>query len=162
MDLLLTEQQSLFAETATRLCADHGGPRRLRALRAAGTEMDGEAWRAAIEAEWLATVVAEDHGGQGLGSFDLALALEQAGRQLLMIPLNEAAAVAWTLSRATDTSRASGTLGDLLGGSRLIVPATAAVCAPETPCHDMTMASFMSAGCRISSQPIIRRPCAAR
>jgi alkylation response protein AidB-like acyl-CoA dehydrogenase len=127
LDLLLTEQQSLFAETATRLCADHGGPRRLRALRAAGTEMDGEAWRAAIEAEWLATVVAEDHGGQGLGSFDLALALEQAGRQLLMIPLNEAAAVAWTLSRATDTSRASGTLGDLLGGSRLIVPATAAV-----------------------------------
>jgi hypothetical protein len=126
LDLLLTEQQSLFAETATRLCADHGGPKRLRALRAAGSEIDGEAWRAAIKAEWLATVVAEDRGGQGLGSFDLALALEQAGRRLLMVPLNEAAAVAWTLSRATDHSRASAALGDVLRGSRLIVPATAA------------------------------------
>ena len=37
-------------------------------------------------------MVAEDKGGQGLGGFDLALALEQAGRQLLMVPLNEAAA----------------------------------------------------------------------
>ena len=33
MDLLLTEQQTLFAETATRLCLDHGGTKRLRMLR---------------------------------------------------------------------------------------------------------------------------------
>ena len=126
MDLLLTEQQSLFAETATRLCRDHGGPKRLRALRAAGAEMDREAWRAAITAEWLATVVAEHHGGQGLGAFDLALALEQAGRQLLMVPLVEVAAVARTMSRAADDSRVASGLADLLHGSRLIVPATAA------------------------------------
>ena len=49
MDLLLTEQQNLFAETAARLCLDRGGPKRMRALRAADAEMDGEAWRAAIE-----------------------------------------------------------------------------------------------------------------
>ena len=83
------------------------------------------AWRAAIKAEWLATVVAEELGGQGLGSLDLALALEQAGRQLLMVPLNEAAAVAWTMSRAVDDSRTRAALADLLRGA-LIVPATAA------------------------------------
>ena len=105
MDLLLTEQQRLLAESATRLCADHGGPKRLRALRAAAAEMDVDAWREAIKAGWLSTVVPEHHGGQGLGVFDLALALEQAGRQLLMIPLNEAAAVARTMSRAVDGSR---------------------------------------------------------
>jgi alkylation response protein AidB-like acyl-CoA dehydrogenase len=126
LDLLLTEQQNLFAETARRLCLDHGGPRRLRALRAAGEEIDRDAWRAALDAEWLATVVAEDRGGQGLGAFDLALALEQAGRQLLLVPLDEAAAAAWTMSRASDTSRASGALADVLGGSGLIVPATEA------------------------------------
>jgi alkylation response protein AidB-like acyl-CoA dehydrogenase len=126
LDLLLTEQQNLFAETARRLCLDHGGPRRLRALRAAGEEIDRDAWRAALDAEWLATVVAEDRGGQGLGAFDLALALEQAGRQLLLVPLVEAAAAAWTMSRASDTSRASGALADVLGGSGLIVPATEA------------------------------------
>jgi 3-oxochol-4-en-24-oyl-CoA dehydrogenase len=126
LDLLLTEQQSLFAETAARLCLDHGGPKRMRALRASGAEMDREAWRAAMAAEWLATVVADRHGGQGLGAFDLALALEQAGRQLLMVPLVEAAAAAWTMSRAEDGSRAGAAVADLLRGSRLIVPATEA------------------------------------
>jgi alkylation response protein AidB-like acyl-CoA dehydrogenase len=126
LDLLLTEPQSLFAETATRLAADHGGPRRLRALRAGGAEIDAEAWRAAVAAEWLATVVAEGRGGQGLGLFELALALEQAGRQLLMVPLLEAAAAAWALSRAEDGARAAAALTDLLRGSGLIVPATEA------------------------------------
>ncbi len=78
--------------------------------------MDVDAWRAAIAAGWLSTVVAEHHGGQGLGVFDLALALEQAGRQLLMVPLNEAAAVARTMSRAVDGSRAEVGLADLLRG----------------------------------------------
>jgi 3-oxochol-4-en-24-oyl-CoA dehydrogenase len=126
VDLLLTEPQSLFVETATRLAADHGGPRRLRALRAGGAEIDAEAWRAAVAAEWLATVVAENRGGQGLGLFELALALEQAGRQMLMVPLLEAAAAAWALSRAEDDARAAAALADLLQGSGLIVPATEA------------------------------------
>jgi alkylation response protein AidB-like acyl-CoA dehydrogenase len=127
LDLLLTEQQSLFAETATRLCADHGGPKRLRALRAAGSDMDHQAWRAVREAGWLATVVAEDRGGEGLGTFDLALAFEQAGRQLLMVPLNGAAAVASTLARASDEARSSRVLADLLDGAGLLVPATEAM-----------------------------------
>jgi alkylation response protein AidB-like acyl-CoA dehydrogenase len=127
LDLLLTEQRRLFAETATRLAADRGGPRRRRALRASGAEMDAEAWRAAIAAGWLATVVAERHGGQGLGMFDLALALEQAGRQLLLLPVAEAAAVASVLSRAAGDAPAAATLGDLLSGACLIVPATAAL-----------------------------------
>jgi alkylation response protein AidB-like acyl-CoA dehydrogenase len=85
VDLLLTEPQTLFAESATRLCFDHGGPKRLRALRAATAEMDAETWRAIVEAGWVATTVAEARGGQdlgasGLGAFDLALALEQVGR----------------------------------------------------------------------------------
>ena len=126
MDLLLTEPQRLLADAAARLCADHGGPRRLPALRAASEDMDEDAWRAARAAGWLATVVAEDRGGQGLGVFDLALALEQAGRQMLMVPLLEVAAVAWTLSQAADDTRAQGALADLLQGVGLIVPATVA------------------------------------
>jgi alkylation response protein AidB-like acyl-CoA dehydrogenase len=126
VDLLLTEQQSLLAETAARLCADHGGPKRLRSLRAGGREVDSEAWQAVQSAQWLATCVAEARGGQGLGAFDLALALEQAGRHLLLVPLIEATAAAWALSRASDDARTQAALGDLLRGSRLIVPATEA------------------------------------
>ncbi len=126
MDLLLSEPQSLFAATAARLCADHGGPRRLRTLRAAASDIDREAWRAVLAAEWLSTVVAEAHGGQGLGAFDLALAVEPVGRRLLMVPLVEAAAAAWTLSRAAGGAPAASALADLLRGDRLIVPATEA------------------------------------
>jgi hypothetical protein len=95
-------------------------------LRAAAAEIDPDAWREIIKSEWVTTVVAEGRGGQGLGAFDIALALEQAGRQLLMVPLLEAAAAALTLSRATDSARAGTGLADLLRGSRLTVPATAA------------------------------------
>jgi alkylation response protein AidB-like acyl-CoA dehydrogenase len=127
VDLLLNEQQSLLAETAARLCADHGGPKRLRGLRAAGREMNADAWQAVQATQWLATCVTEARSGQGLGAFDLALALEQTGRHLLMVPLLEAAAVAWTASRASDDERGAAVLADLLRGARLIVPATEAM-----------------------------------
>jgi alkylation response protein AidB-like acyl-CoA dehydrogenase len=126
MDLLLNEQQSLLAETAARLCADFGGPKRLRALRAAGAEIDHEAWRELIRAGWLSTMVAERHGGSGLGVLDFALVAEQAGRQLLQVPLVEAAAVAWTLSQAAAGSQSPRMLADLLDGTLVLVPATEA------------------------------------
>jgi alkylation response protein AidB-like acyl-CoA dehydrogenase len=123
VELLLNEQQALLAESAARLTADIAGPRRARALRDAGGEIDAAAWRNVIRAGWLATLVAERDGGVGLGLFDLALALEPAGRQLLMAPLAEAAAAAWMLSEICDDAP---TLAGVLDGSRLIVPATRA------------------------------------
>jgi alkylation response protein AidB-like acyl-CoA dehydrogenase len=120
VELLLDEPQRIFADTAARLCTDFGGAKRLRALRQAGDEMDREAWRAVIAAGWLATV-AERDGAQGAGAFNLALALEQAGRQLMLIPLVETGAVALTLAQVPAQAAA---LADLLAGRRLIVPAT--------------------------------------
>src|SRR5262249_17256010 len=134
VDLLLTEPQSLFAETATRLCADHGGPKRLRALRAASAEIDAEAWRAMIDAGWLAPGGNESPGGHGLGAFDLALARERVGRQLLLVPLNEVVAVACT-PRVSDSERTEAALAELLRGSRLIVPATTTHGAAELVYH---------------------------
>ncbi len=122
MELLLNEQQSLLAEMAARLCADFGGAKRARELKTSGVEMDRDAWRAVLKAGWLSTVVAEHHGGLGLGAFDLALTVEEAGKRLLMVPLVEAAAVAWTLSRAAGSAKAP-LLSDLRAGTRLIVPA---------------------------------------
>jgi alkylation response protein AidB-like acyl-CoA dehydrogenase len=120
VELLLDEPQRIFADTAARLCADRGGAKRLRALRQSGDEMDREAWRAAIAAGWLSTLTERD-GTQGAGAFDLALALEQAGRRLMLIPLVEAGAVALTLAQIPTQAAA---LADLLAGRRLIVPAT--------------------------------------
>jgi alkylation response protein AidB-like acyl-CoA dehydrogenase len=56
-----------------------------------------------------------------VGAFDLVLALEQVGRQLMLVPLVEAGAVALTLAQVPVNAAA---LADLLAGRRLIVPAT--------------------------------------
>jgi len=123
VELVLNEQQAMLAETAERLAAASGGPPRARALRDAGQDLDTDAWSAVIRAGWLGTVVAERHGGLGLGLFELALTLEQAGRRILMTPLAEAAAAAFALSRV-GTEESALALAALLDGARLIVPAT--------------------------------------
>ncbi len=77
-----------------------------------------------ILAGWLATAVAEHHDGSGLGAFDLALLAEQAGKQLLQVPLVEAAAAARTLSMAAETPKS--VLAEMLDGVGVLVPATTA------------------------------------
>lgn len=120
MDLLLTEEQALLRDAAAKLGAAMGGPRRARVLRDAATEIDRSAWDAIVKAGWLATLVAEKHDGLGLGMFDLALALEETGRQIVMAPLVEAAIAVRAVTDATD--RAHPARARI--ASKLVVPAT--------------------------------------
>jgi len=120
MDLLLTEEQVLFRDAAAKLAAK-GGPRRARALRDAATEIDRLAWDEMIKAGWLAALVAEKDDGLGLGLFDLALALEETGKQIVMSPLVEAASAIWAVMHATDTAHPAR--AKIV--SKLVVPATA-------------------------------------
>ena len=126
MELLLNELQSLLADTAARLCRDAGGPKHARAVRDGKLEADADAWGQAIRAGWPGMLASEQHGGSELGMFDAALAVEQAGRQLLMVPLVEALAAARTISRAAPGKAALAVLADHIEGRRLIVPATGA------------------------------------
>jgi alkylation response protein AidB-like acyl-CoA dehydrogenase len=120
MDLLLNEEQLLLRDAATKLGAK-AGPRRARALRNEGQEIDRAAWGEVIEAGWLAALVPESQGGLGLGLFDLALALEETGKQIVMAPLIEAAAAIWAVTKATDASHPARAA---IAG-KLAVPATA-------------------------------------
>lgn len=126
MELLLNEQQSLLAEMAARLCRDAGGPKRARVVRDGKLETDAEAWGQAIRAGWPGMLASEQHGGLELGMFDAALAVEQAGKQLLMVPLVEAMAAARTISRAAPSGAVLAVLADHIAGRRLVVPAAEA------------------------------------
>jgi alkylation response protein AidB-like acyl-CoA dehydrogenase len=108
MELLLDESQNLLHDAAARLCTVRGGPRRSRALRNTG---------------WPATMVAEEHGGLGLGAFDLALVIEEAGRHLVMTPLVESATAAWALSQAATGQPVPPALAEILDGTRLVIAA---------------------------------------
>jgi alkylation response protein AidB-like acyl-CoA dehydrogenase len=124
VELLLNEHQALLAETAARLCRSAGGAPRTRDLRDSSVELDADAWGRMVAAGWLGTVAAEAHGGQGLGLFEAALAIEEAGKRLLMVPLAEATAASWTLSRAAAGPATLAALANHIGGYWLIVPAT--------------------------------------
>jgi alkylation response protein AidB-like acyl-CoA dehydrogenase len=121
MDLLLNEEQVLLRDAAAKLGASNGGPRRARTLRDAGTEIDAAAWAEIIKAGWLSALVAEKDGGLDLGMFDLALALEETGRQIVMAPLVETAAAIWAVMSATDAAHPARARIE----SKIVVPATA-------------------------------------
>ncbi|OGA01681.1 MAG: hypothetical protein A3H35_03870 [Betaproteobacteria bacterium RIFCSPLOWO2_02_FULL_62_17] len=121
MEPILDEQQSLMRETAVRLCKDHGGPKRARALRNAATEMDVPAWMELVRSGWLSAAVSEDAGGMGKGMLDVCLALEESGRQLLMVPFAEVAAVAHILGKIG--ARAENQLRAIQQGLQILVPA---------------------------------------
>ncbi len=121
MEPILNEQQSLMRETAVRLCKDYGGPKRARALRNAGTEMDVPAWMELVRSGWLCAAVSEDAGGMGMGILDVSLALEEAGKQLLMVPFAEVAAVAHVLGKIG--ARAENQLRAVQQGLQILMPA---------------------------------------
>ena len=115
MELLLNEQQALLRDAAAKLGAAHGGAKRARSLRLSRVGMDHEAWRGVVEAGWLSALAPEEAGGLGLGAFDLALALEETSKTVMMTPLIEAASAIWAIAEAQ---------GDLDLATGLIVPAT--------------------------------------
>src|SRR5262245_46256282 len=123
MELLLNEQQAQLADTAARLIRDTSGPARARALRDGGSELDSDAWSRMIAAGWLGVTAAERHGGLGLGLLDAALAIEEAGKRLAMVPLADATAATWTLSRGDVKGATLDALKAHLAGYWLIIPA---------------------------------------
>jgi len=115
MELLLNDQQILLRDAAAKLGAARGGPRRARLLRDSKREIDTEAWAEIVDAGWLSALVSEAHDGLGLGLYDLALALEETGKQVLMTPLIETAAATWALSETAS--------GAALAEGKRVIPA---------------------------------------
>jgi hypothetical protein len=146
MDLLLNDEQLLLRDAATKLAA-RAGPRRARELRNAGSEIDRAAWSGMVEAGWLAALVPEKQDGLGLGLFDLALALEETGKQIIMAPLVEAAAAIWAVTGATDASHPARARI----AAKIVVPATALpgqrydrVASPSLDPHAMALSGAVS------------------
>ena len=117
----MNEQQALLRESAVKLAREQGGPKRLRELRKDGLEMDSRAWKHFVEAGWLGTAVPEAGGGLGMGLFEVSLAIEEAGKNLLALPITEATAATWALSQGEGTRIPD----DVMDGSSLLVPAFA-------------------------------------
>ncbi|MHB1571265.1 MAG: acyl-CoA dehydrogenase family protein [Solirubrobacteraceae bacterium] len=86
MNFALSDEQELLREAARQALSR---VETVQSARAALEDPDAlpELWTTAIQAGWPGLLIAEDHGGAGLGGFDALLVAEECGRVLAAIPL---------------------------------------------------------------------------
>ncbi len=93
MNFDLTEEQEMVRDTFARFLDQQSSMSRVRAAMApenGGTGFDAAMWRGLAELGAFAMRVPEAAGGMGMGLFEAALLMEEAGRTLASGPLAEA------------------------------------------------------------------------
>ncbi|MBT8463621.1 MAG: acyl-CoA dehydrogenase [Myxococcales bacterium] len=86
--LLLNEEQKMLSKTAHDFIRSRGPAARIRSFRDSGDEVgfSRELWGEMAELGWLGLQIPERYQGMGLGFFDLAVVLEESGRELMPEP----------------------------------------------------------------------------
>jgi alkylation response protein AidB-like acyl-CoA dehydrogenase len=134
MELQLTVDQELFADTTRRFLDAEADVEAVRALRGDERGYDDTYWRRGCELGWTSLLVAEGDGGgsvSGAGVRDLALVAYQFGRHAAPGPLIGGNIVAAALSRSGSRRQKDEVLGGILAGD---IVATWAVAEPRP--HD--------------------------
>ena len=134
MNFDFTDDQQAIKRTARELLAERFKAEKVRELAESGTYEDG-AWREVCELGWAGIFIGEEHGGQGLGSVELAILMEELGYALAPLPFLSNAAAGLMLQQAgTDEQKerwlpgiasgeARGTVGLVrAGGEAQLVP----------------------------------------
>lgn len=85
MDFGYTDDQREIRRTARELLAERAKPERVREHAESG-RTDGELWSELSELGWPGIAIAEDNGGQGLGTIELSILCEELGRSLAPVP----------------------------------------------------------------------------
>jgi alkylation response protein AidB-like acyl-CoA dehydrogenase len=85
MDFGLSDDQRDIKRTAHDLLGERSRPERVRELAEAGRS-DEPLWRELSDLGWPGIAVAEEFGGQGLGSIELTILCEELGRSLAAVP----------------------------------------------------------------------------
>lgn len=94
MTFMLTEEQRLLKDAALDFVREQAPVSRLRKMRDARKNgRDPELWRDMAAMGWAGVLVAEEHGGAGLGHVAMGLVLESCGRTLAASPLLSTAVV---------------------------------------------------------------------
>ena len=121
MQILLSEDQTLIRDSAQSFGEGHGGGDRLRRVRDGPSGLEPNDLADAGADGWLGLMAPEDAGGAGLGTKELCLVAEQAGRALATLPLVPAAAGVQALSEGG--AGFADLLARAIAGEALVVPA---------------------------------------
>ena len=86
MNFDLSEEQQMIVDSVARFVADDSPVERFRKLRETELGWEKSVWRSMGERGWLGVAYPEPQGGFGGGFVDLAIILEQLGRELMPEP----------------------------------------------------------------------------
>jgi alkylation response protein AidB-like acyl-CoA dehydrogenase len=115
MDFDLTEDQKEIKRVAHELLAARSPWAKVRAAAEAGTN-DAALSSELVELGWPGIAVSEDHGGQGLGTIELAVLAEELGYACASTPLVPLAAAALAIDAAGSDAQRERWLPGLASG----------------------------------------------
>ncbi|CAM9992090.1 unnamed protein product [Phaeothamnion confervicola] len=121
MDLLLSEEQRLLQDSVAGTLTALGGVKRARGLRETGAGFSRDVHRQLAGEGWLGILVPQEAGGLGLGSIELALVMQEAGRHLAPEPVATAALTAMALADCKSPWAAS-ICDAAVAGDLIVVP----------------------------------------
>ncbi|HEV2912958.1 MAG TPA: acyl-CoA dehydrogenase family protein [Pyrinomonadaceae bacterium] len=116
MDFDLSKPQKLLKESARAFFARECGPERVRALVETETAHDDGLWQAIADQGWTGLLVAEEHGGLGLGLVELAAVAEEMGRACLPGPFLSTLLAGALIARAGNPEQRARYLGPIATG----------------------------------------------
>ncbi len=116
MDFGLTDDQQDIQRTARELLGDRAKPEKMREFAEAAKTDDG-LWRELGELGWPGIAVGEDHGGQGLGTVELAILCEELGRSVAPVPYLPTVLAATLIEHAGSDEQRARWLPDLASGA---------------------------------------------
>ena len=118
MHFAFTDEQEELRSAVRGLLADRAPSEKVRQVMQTPDGFDRSLWRELTEMGITGMAVPEEYGGAGYGFLELAVALEEAGRDLLPAPLLGTAVLAVAaIAAAEDAERAAALLPGIADGS---------------------------------------------
>ena len=118
MDFALNEEQQMLQASARRFFADHHPLARARQALPWSDAQQQRLWADMAGMGWLALLVPEAHDGLGLGMAEACIVAEEAGRQLVNLPLAASAVLLPQWLAACDDATLHGWVQAAMAGER--------------------------------------------
>ncbi|MFV0280212.1 MAG: acyl-CoA dehydrogenase family protein [Rhodoblastus sp.] len=151
MALVLTEEQSMLADTARGLIADRAPVAHMRKLRddRDANGFSREIWKEFAEMGFAGILAPEENGGTGLGHVEAGIVMEEIGRNLMPSPFLATSVLGATALKRAGGSRAADLLAKLSAGD-LLMAAALDEKPKHTPAHIETTARRSGNGFTLS------------
>lgn len=133
MDLSITDEQRLIAESADTLLGQACSMSQVRAVSEQGDGFDAALWNEMAALGWCGVHLPESVQGLGLGVVELALLQEQLGRHLACVPFFDSVALAATLLGELPACNAIQRLLAAVGSGNQIAAVAMDHPAPDAP-----------------------------